>query len=567
MTKKAALYGRVSSEEQAKGDAVSLDSQLADMRALCERNGWQVHSTFVDCENYRATQTPKRGKVVNPSGERADRPQFLSMLEAVRGGDVDVVLCWRDDRLMRHPRVAVALEDALDVGDVRRNGRGKIAVHDATGGTIDRFVLNIKAVIWREENKRRVERSRMGKEGVLRAGRWPGPYNRLGYTTVSEPGRRGLEIVLGGPAAVLLVQNIFNWYDGGMSARGIRKRLIQLGAEQVRGDYQRKHEWSEAVILKILRAEDYTGRCAWRFADGEVAIKIPAIIEREQWERVQKKLDAGRFLSPRNTKHVYPLKGLLECGECGGAVSVTRADYIYKKQPDGTWSKKTKKKAGYYYYRCVRGYAHPTEPHPTPKFWSGQALDDAVWSYLVEHAIKRPDLIMEQIINRQKELLEQGNGANSEIARARQKLEGIAQERAFYQRQAAKGHVSELEFEQRMAETKEAATYWQSEAERLTELRDNATALRAGLDYVEVLLNTFNARLGELDVSTDELKQMPPEDRDAVLSERRSIIHALCDRVTVYADKGVEISGLLGENSKQFVIPTNWIRRQKTRAG
>ena len=112
--------------------------------------------------------------MVNPSGERADRPNFLKMLELVKTGTIDVVLCWRDDRLVRHPRVAVALEDALDIGDKERPGKPKIAIYDATGAIIDRFTLSIKAAIWREENKRRAERTRMGKVGTLQEGRWPG---------------------------------------------------------------------------------------------------------------------------------------------------------------------------------------------------------------------------------------------------------------------------------------------------------------------------------------------------------------------------------------------------------
>ena len=106
--------------------------------------------------------------IVNPSGERADRPHFLAMLEHIKVDAIDFVLCWRDDRLVRHPRVAVALEDALDQGDLRRNGREQIKVIDATGAIIDRFTLSIKATIWREENKRRAERSKMGKFGTLK---------------------------------------------------------------------------------------------------------------------------------------------------------------------------------------------------------------------------------------------------------------------------------------------------------------------------------------------------------------------------------------------------------------
>ena len=145
-------YARVSLETQDGDGKVSIDQQLADMAAHCQRNGWHVVGEFVDRENYRATQPPRRGKVVNPSGERSDRPRSLELLEMIRTGKVDAVICWRDDRLVRHPRVAVALEDALDMGDATRSGKDRTRLLDATGATIDRFTLSIKATIWREEN-------------------------------------------------------------------------------------------------------------------------------------------------------------------------------------------------------------------------------------------------------------------------------------------------------------------------------------------------------------------------------------------------------------------------------
>jgi site-specific DNA recombinase len=205
-----AHYARVSSEIQARGEKVSIDQQSADMQSLCERMGWNVVQCFEDSANYKATQNPKRGQVVNPSGERVDRPAFVKMLELVRTGDLDAIVCWRDDRLVRHPRVAVALEDALDLGDARRNGRSKINVFYATGAAIDRFTLSIKATVWREENKRRAERINMGKIATLQQGRWPGIYTRLGYEAVREEGKRGRRIVLADPEEVQTVRDIFD---------------------------------------------------------------------------------------------------------------------------------------------------------------------------------------------------------------------------------------------------------------------------------------------------------------------------------------------------------------------
>jgi DNA invertase Pin-like site-specific DNA recombinase len=131
MSKSAVIYARVSSEEQAKGEAVSIDGQLFDCLALVARNGWQVSGQYIDCEDYKATQDPKRGRMANPSGERADRPEFLKLLEQDKAGEADIILGWRDDRLVRHPRAAAALTDAIDAGNVKHKG-GKIGIYDAT---------------------------------------------------------------------------------------------------------------------------------------------------------------------------------------------------------------------------------------------------------------------------------------------------------------------------------------------------------------------------------------------------------------------------------------------------
>ena len=248
------LYARVSSEAQSGEGAVSIPQQISDMQVLVNRQDWRIQGEFIDSENYIASMPPHKGKVVNPSGERTDRPALLAMLEQMKTGNIDAIICWRDDRLVRHPRVAVALEDALDQADSRRNGRGKVQIFDATGAAIDRFTLSIKATIWREENKRRVERVRLGRAGTLKEGRWPASYHRLGYRVLKEPHKRGFSIVIGDPEEVQTVRDIYYWYTHGASIREIRDRLIALGYRQV-GDANKKFDWSPQIIYRILRAQ------------------------------------------------------------------------------------------------------------------------------------------------------------------------------------------------------------------------------------------------------------------------------------------------------------------------
>jgi len=549
------LYARVSSEEQAQGEKASIDQQLAEMRALCERRGWSVAGEFVDCKDYKATQNPRKGKIVNPSGERADRPAFVELLDLLKMGALGGLVCWRDDRLVRHPRVAVVLEDALDIGDAQSNGKGKIQVFDATGATIDRFTLSIKATIWREENKRRVERVRMGKVATLQAGRWPATYDRLGYTTKSERGRRGCEIVLVEEEAQV-VQQIFDLYDAGMGVKDIRDRLIASGAVQ-KGKHtsnRQKREWSMPVIYNVLRSESYTGRLTYHFADGvEYTIEIPQIIEPDQYERVQARMARNKTTSKRNAKWVYLLQGILECGECGGKILAQGVHHAYAELEDGTRKRYPVDPPRHQYICAAAKLFARDNDHPRPYLFNGRPLDWDVWRYIVDNGIKRPDHIRLQVLARQEELQRQGDGVDGDVAHARRRLAEVDEERAFYQRQAARGKMTEREFDTRMDETEDARRYWQGELDRLKELRDNAVKVQNGLEYATELLTSLQARLTEIDQTPEELAALPKEQQESILQERQDIIRALCEKVIVWSDRRVKLVGVIdGSEAAQF---------------
>jgi DNA invertase Pin-like site-specific DNA recombinase len=544
------LYARVSMEEQAKGDSVSIEQQIANMQELCERNGWTVVQVFVDAENYRASQAPNRGKVVNPSGERADRPAFLEMLEMVKVGKLDIVLCWRDDRLVRHPRVAVALEDALDLGDATRNGRPKIEIRDATGTVIDRFTLSIKATIWREENKRRAERGRMGKEATLQQGYWPGSYWRYGYKTRRGPRGRIIEV---DEEEAQIVRKVHEMFDAGKGVWAIRRYLVSNEVEQ-KGHQARRHDWCPSIIYNIIQSEDYTGTATWKFGDGtRMSIDIPPIISYDLWKRNQARLEKDKVLSPRNAKGIYLLQGMLYCGECGLKMSVRGSRHYFTRNGE-----KRPYKNPPYDYVCYYPSYYPEKPHARPYVKGGRKLDWLVWRQIADRGISKPELIREQVQQRQAALVAEGDSVNGEIAHARRRLAEVEQERTFYQRQAARGKMTEREFDGHMEETEESLQHWQAELERLMELRDNAAKVQAGLDYATELLTTLQDILPDIDQTPRELKAMPKEERDKIMRIRRTIVRALCDRVYVYSDWRIRIEGMLdGGEAREFDLASS----------
>ena len=124
MTKRAAIYVRVSSEaagarqgqpapaaqDEAQDKPARAREGLPDLSARHTATRWLA--CYRDTEKYRAS-----GRMVEPSGTRADRPQLKRMIADADAGSFDVLIAWREDRLYR------AFRPMLDVLDcIERNG-------------------------------------------------------------------------------------------------------------------------------------------------------------------------------------------------------------------------------------------------------------------------------------------------------------------------------------------------------------------------------------------------------------------------------------------------------------
>ncbi len=80
--KRAAVYARVSTDGQ------TTDNQLCELRAVAERNGWQIVQEFVD-------------KGISGAKGREQRPAFDALWKGAVRREFDVVMVWAVDRLGR----------------------------------------------------------------------------------------------------------------------------------------------------------------------------------------------------------------------------------------------------------------------------------------------------------------------------------------------------------------------------------------------------------------------------------------------------------------------------------
>lgn len=545
-TKKAVIYARVSTERQADPDRVSIEHQLETCQKLCETVGAEVIGIFVDKERYRKTKSPNKGSVVEPSGKFDDRPYFLEMLERIESGDIDMIVAFDVTRLGRHFRVLGTLANSLDIARQGRNGNGEVQVWEAAKHAIlSGVMLGLMISIAQEENESRIRRVIMGIEGTLKQGRWPTKYQLWGYDSIKEPGKRGHLITLGKPEDVRMIQDIFNWAEMGEGTNKIGHRLKAHGIGL-----------DERNISRLLRNPAYKGELTYTLVNGSIfTLQIPAIITPEQWERVQAQRIDNTLFAIRNTKTIFLAQHIAFCGICGRAMTAHSARYRYIKTDSGGTIREARKNT-ITYYICNRG---SFEPHEHSRYPGGKA-DVLIWRKLADVIHDNPEEIIKQTIAKAESLQAEGDDVNGRIGQYQKRLTELDNEELAYNRQQARGKLTEEKYDILIAEVNAARKQVTTELGELITLRDETEKVQSTLDHARKMLADFGQRIEEINMSEDELKSLPDSTRQEVLRRRQQLVRALVDRVEFYPDR-IELTGAIG-NKTVSLIDCQLVERQ-----
>ena len=321
MAKKAAIYARVSTDDQAdKG--YSLPSQLDGCRQFVNQLGYSVAAEFRE-DHSGATPV-------------AERPQGKRLAEMIRLREVEAVIVHQVDRLSR---------DIVDLLATVRNWlRAGVEIYSLDVGKIDSeldIVLVIKGWQGSDERKKIRERSMRGKRAKARMGRVIGARAPYGYDHVRDENGKIMNFEPLEEEAQI-VRLIYKWYVFGdetgqrLSAGKIAKRLSEMQIPtpgETNPGYHRTRQpgmWHAYTVLSIIAPETYAG--IWRFGvrigptrfkrpeEEWIEIEVPALVDRTTWEMAQEIRKQNKQFSRRNKKHDYLLSGLIRCA-CGRAMS------------------------------------------------------------------------------------------------------------------------------------------------------------------------------------------------------------------------------------------------------
>ena len=227
--KRAVLYARVSTEEQARS-GYSLAQQMEALRAYARRQGYEVLEEVTD---------------PGQSGASLERPGMDRIRDLVAAGGVSIVLAQDRDRFAREPAYLYLLKKEFEEHGAQLrslNDRGD----DSPEGQFTDDVLDVMAKF---ERAKTAERTRRGKHRKLRQGGLIAGYSP-GYGYRYNDARDGLVV---DEVQMRVVRRIFNMVARGESFYAVIKTFEREGVRSPRG----QERWNRPTLRNLILNDLY----------------------------------------------------------------------------------------------------------------------------------------------------------------------------------------------------------------------------------------------------------------------------------------------------------------------
>jgi site-specific DNA recombinase len=492
--KRSAIYIRVSTEQQS--EKVSPQAQEADCIEYCQNRGYQVVDVYRDIEKYWVG-----GRMIEPSGTRADRPQFRRMLKDARANVFDVVIAWREDRLYRSYRPMLDVTDTIDETGIDI---------ELVKETFDKKIAPVKAWAAKMELDARHDRVVMGIAGRLASGKASllcssPPY---GY----DYDKKNSALVINENEAAWVLQ-IWRWFGEGVAAYEIRRRLISEGVPQ-KGKKPRRYSWHVGCVKSILNRDSYyTGSHTLKWDGQNYQISIPPILDEVTYQMVKVRKASWKAYPAGNYKQYALAAGVVYCAACRVRMGVVRVNNGAGKL--------------YSYYRCnnshddcsLLGCAHTVRQ---------EKVDAAIWQKVWD-TFSKPEKFERLLRQRIEELRSQEQDAEVDCKRLERELDEISLERQKVITWARKGFITESDLEVQLI------PLTNQENERKHELREKRLLIG---NRAEKLIEYARSYAGKVINGAVRLDKAPitPEEEALHFEIKRDTVTAIVTRVDIQED-------------------------------
>jgi site-specific DNA recombinase len=286
------LYLRISTDKS--GDGLGIERQREDCRKLAEQRGWPVVQEIVE-NNTSATIGP--------------RPGFEQLLQLMQWRQIDAVIVWHVDRLLRKMTDLERVMELVDTTGVRLvTVSGDISLDTDMG----RMVGRIMASVARAEVERKSARQRRAAIQKAQAGKPHGSKRAYGYEADLVTLNESEAAVISEMARRVIAGHSFKEVAFWANAQGYRTTTGKI--------------FYPLTVRNLLHKKRYAGIREHNGAEYP-AVWEP-VFDAETWERLQLTLrlrhDRNGYEQDGPKARKYLLTGLVFCGRCGWPLSGSR---------------------------------------------------------------------------------------------------------------------------------------------------------------------------------------------------------------------------------------------------
>ena len=322
------LYARKSTDKEDM-QVLSIEAQLAELRALAKKEGLEIAEEFIEKQ----------------SAKMPGRPRFNEMIERIRKGETQGILCWKLDRLARNPVDSGQVSWLLQEGTLKhiRTPERSYFSEDSV------LLMSVEFGMANQYVRDLAYNTKRGLREKARRGEFPAPAP-LGYR--NNPRTKRIDV---DRKTAPIIREAFGLYaKGDKRLEDISQFLFENGIKTK----EQKRRWAgkggkvlaKDTAKKILTTTFYYGDF---YYSGEwyKGTHTP-IITKSLFDKVQKVI-ALRGYTRKEKNDPQALCGLLKCGSCGCAIT---AETLTKTQKNGNVHR-------YVYYRCTKKKGVCAEPY------------------------------------------------------------------------------------------------------------------------------------------------------------------------------------------------------------
>jgi site-specific DNA recombinase len=322
------IYARKSSESDEK-QIQSIGDQIEICKSLSNDYKLKVVDILFEAKSAK---------------EPGNRPKFLDLINRIKAGEANGVICWKIDRLSRNPIDSAEIQWLLQqeiIKSIQTPGREYISEDNVLIFSVESSMAN-QFIRDLSKNVKRGLKSKIDKG-------WRPGVAPLGWLNTKIEARGENYIVKDQERFPLLRKCWDLMLTGNYVPTEILDKLNnEWGFRTRKGKIRGGKPMSRSTIYHMFTNPFFAGliekESGWEKGEHEPMVTL------EEFDKVQTLL--GRDGKPRPNRYKYSYTGLIRCGECGGVISATFKEKVLKSAGE-------LKQYSLYYCVCSRNKRKP----------------------------------------------------------------------------------------------------------------------------------------------------------------------------------------------------------------